>query len=117
MAKKKLEKEDGLGPKELAQLRSAIRLVWQRSKQRRLVIKRCTGADGFPVCELCKSKVPKIQVDHIEPVGEVLESGYIKRMMCSSLGLVGLCIPCHRIKTKQQAQDRAKKRKVKAIDW
>lgn len=111
MAKKKLQKIDGLGPKELQQIRSAIRLVWQRSKARQLIIKQCTDDEGFPFCLKCKKRAPKIFVDHIEPAGEVLSPNYLVRMFCPSSGLQGLCKKCHAPKTRHEAKERAKKRR------
>ena len=101
--KKKKEQVDAYTPATKAKVRSAIRQVWSFSHSRRLVVKRCTDADGFQVCEECGKRVPKIQVDHIIPVGDI-EKGGIKRMFCPSKGLRGLCPACHRIKTKQDKE-------------
>jgi hypothetical protein len=105
MKKKKLEKIDGLGPKEIAQIRTALRKVWSWSRARRIAIARATGADGFPFCENKKCKegrVPKIYVDHIEACGDVTDGGYIDRLFVSSKGLQCLCKRCHDAKTKQE---------------
>lgn len=99
MAKKKLEKTDGLGPLEIKKIRSALRLVWHRSHARRLAVKRCTGDDGFSYCEKCFDKVPKIHIDHIYNVGDV-DGGHIARLFCPSSQLQGLCKKCHNEKTK-----------------
>jgi hypothetical protein len=99
-------RHDGLGPKESVSLSRAIRQVWHRSHSRGLVIKRCTGADGFLHCEKCKQKVPKIQIDHIEQAGNLKSEGFIERMFCPSSGLQGLCIKCHAVKTKEEAKNR-----------
>lgn len=101
--KKKKEQVDAYTPETKAKVRSAIRQVWAFSYSRRLCVKRCTDADGFQVCEECGKRVPKIQVDHIVPVGDI-EKGGIKRMFCPSKGLRGLCPACHRIKTKQDKE-------------
>ncbi len=99
--KKKIVKSDGLGPHEIKQIRSAVRLVWQRSHARALVAKRCVGADGFSYCEMCKEKTPKLRIDHILRVGD-LDSGYIPRMFVPSTQLQGLCSKCHNEKTKAE---------------
>lgn len=99
MKKKVKEQIDGYSPTLKAKVRSAIRQVWSFSHARRLVVKRCTDAEGFPFCEECGKRVSKIQVDHIIPVGDI-EKGGIKRMFCPSTGLRGLCKDCHKIKTK-----------------
>lgn len=104
MGKKKAEKIDGLGPRELQQISSAIRLVWQRSRARLLCVKRATGKDGFFRCEnkTCKKKVPKIHVDHIEAAGSIREADFIKKLFCPSSGLQALCKDCHKVKTKEE---------------
>lgn len=99
MAKKKIAKTDGLGPYEIKRIRSAVRDVWQYSHARQLVIKRCTGKDGFARCEDCKKKTPKLKIDHIDNVGDV-DAGFILRMFCPSNKLQGLCHECHKDKTK-----------------
>lgn len=110
MAKKKYENVDGLGPRDIKNLRSAIRLVWQRSHVRKLVVKRCTGEDGFAHCELCKKITPNLKIDHINKVGDLLDPGYIARMFTPSCNLQGLCKQCHDQKTKLE---RAANRKPK----
>lgn len=96
--KKKLQKMDGLGPYEIKKIREALRVVWQRSYARKLVVVRCTGKDGFPYCEKCGDRTPTLKVDHIENVGDV-DGGFIKRLFIPSQFLQGLCKPCHDMKT------------------
>lgn len=111
MAKRnKSAKVDGFGPHEKKKIRQAVRQVWHRSYARRLVVDRCTGADGFSYCEGCFSKCPKVSVDHITPVGEV-DDGFLKRMFVSSDRLQGLCRECHREKTNQQRGSARKEKK------
>lgn len=94
--------DGGLSPKEVARLRSAIRMVWQRcSHARKLCQKRCLTEDGFSKCESCDNVVPKIQVDHKIPAGS-FDAGYIKRMFCASSELQALCQVCHTYKTKEE---------------
>lgn len=104
MAKKKTEKVDGLSTKNKQQLRSAIRAVWRYSTPRRICAARCIDEEGFPFCEQCGSRVPKVQIDHIIPCGDIMSAGYIKRMFVSSDGLQGLCKDCHKIKTKEDRE-------------
>lgn len=99
--KRKLKPMDGLGAYEMRKIRITLRQIWQRSHSRKLVIKRCTNSDGFPLCEKCKAIIPKITIDHIEPCGEVNE-GFIARLFCPSSGLQGLCPDCHQLKTNEQ---------------
>lgn len=99
--KKTFEKVDGLGPKDLKNIRSAIRQIWHRSHVRNLVVKRCIGAGGFSFCEKCKRRSPKVFIDHIVRVGEV-DAGFIGRMFTPSKNLQGLCKPCHDLKTKAE---------------
>lgn len=100
---KKLQKTDGLGPLEIKKIRSAIRLVWQRSHARALVSKRCVGAEGFWHCEKCLKKTPSIKIDHISPVGDV-DGGFIERLFCPSFWLQGLCNECHKQKTRLECK-------------
>lgn len=110
--KKKKEKVDGLGPRELMQYSKACRLVWSRSHSRRMVVTRCTGEGGYLYCELCLDRTPRLHVDHIEPVGSLLSEGFLKRLACPSTALQGLCLECHRHKTKADMQKiRAKESK------
>lgn len=102
-SKKKLEPVDGLGPKDIERLRSAIRQVWSWSRPRQLCVARATMADGFPRCEKCKQKVPKVYPDHIEPCGD-LDEGYIRRMFVPSAKLQALCRKCHNEKTKHERE-------------
>lgn len=111
MAKrKKVVKTDGLGPCEIRKIRSAIRLVWQRSYARRLVVERCTSFDGFQYCEKCDIQTPGVKVDHLVNCGDV-DGGFIARMFVPSTKLQGLCKKCHNEKTKwERARDRVKKK-------
>lgn len=109
MAKRKLPavKVDGLGPKDVKRIRSALRDVWRWNHARNLVIKRCLIANGFSKCEKCKKKCPKVFVDHKKACGDVREPDYIKRMFIPSKFLQGLCQKCHSVKTKKERQDNA----------
>ena len=101
MAKKKNQPIDGLGPKEIAKIRSAVRQVWHRCKARQLVVKRCKNEAGYYVCEQCKEQTPEIKIDHIQNVGDV-DEGFILRMFVPSDKLQGLCKACHNEKTKEE---------------
>lgn len=96
---KKNKPTDGLGPYEIAKIRSAVRMVWHRSMARRLVVRRCTDEDKYLFCETCLKKTPILKIDHIVPAGKV-DAGYIDRMFCSSVGLQGMCVKCHTAKTR-----------------
>jgi len=106
----KLKPTDGLGPKEISKIRSALRQVWHRSHARKLCVQRCTK-NGWTYCEQCKKKTPKLKIDHIEACGDVADGNYLKRLFTPSKNLQGLCDECHKAKTKME---RAKlKKKVK----
>lgn len=92
---------DGLGPREIKAIRTALRLVWHRSHARKLVVQRCTGKDGFARCEKCKKRTPTLKVDHKTPCGDV-DEGFIFRMWSPSRVLQGLCPKCHNEKTKAE---------------
>ncbi|UOF79042.1 hnh endonuclease [Caudoviricetes sp.] len=98
--KREPDKLDGLSPENLLKIRNAIRLIWSRSYPHKLAKANCTDKEGFPFCEKCFNRVPKVQIDHIEPVGDLLKGG-IERMFCPSIGLRGLCKECHKKKTKE----------------
>lgn len=99
--RKKPEKIDGLSPKDVEKIRSAIRKVWMWSYPRRLAKERCKDENGFFVCELCSMVTPTIHIDHIVPVGNV-DAGFIERLYCPSSGLQSLCARCHNDKTKEE---------------
>lgn len=110
--KPKIEKPDGLGPDDLKKIHKAVRQVWSWSKAWRLAKARAMGKDGFPRCEKCKKKVPKVFVDHIKPVGEVGGPKYIEKMFIPSKHLQCLCKKCHDAKTREERKAAALKEKV-----
>lgn len=115
MAKKqKLAKTDGLGPLEIKKIRSAIRLVWHRSHARSMVVRRCTGFDGYFRCETCGAKTPVLKVDHIKAVGDV-DAGFIARLFCSSKQLQGMCTECHNKKTAEERKVLRERNKKKGV--
>ena len=113
--KKKKELIDGLGPDDLKRIHKALGQVRKWSYPVRLVKKRCLHEDGFFRCEstTCESRgmpVPSIQVDHIDPIGEIGGDQYIQRMFVSSTKLQGLCKECHKAKTKEERKNGSKKK-------
>lgn len=107
--RKKVEvvvKVDGLGPKDIAKIRVAIRKVWSWSHPRKLVLKRVALGNDYYRCEGCLKKVPKVYVDHITAVGDV-DGGFIARLFCSSSGLQALCKRCHDLKTKLEREEKS----------
>jgi 5-methylcytosine-specific restriction endonuclease McrA len=108
MAKKKIKVQiDGLGPEDLKRIHKAVRQVWSWSYPRRLAKKRALHEDGFYRCELpsCPDKgkpQPNISVDHINPIGEVGGTEYVKKMWCPSDQLQCLCKKCHAKKTREE---------------
>lgn len=110
MAKKKAPKEppiDGLSSNDLKRINQHVRKVWQWSTPWRLAKKRVTDDQGYVYCEgkSCPYKgdsVPKVFVDHIEPVGEIGGPDYIKRTFVPSAKLQCLCKRCHDKKTKAE---------------
>lgn len=100
--KSALKNVDGLGPKDVKRLVTAIRRVWGWNYARRICLERAFDEDGFPVCEKCKTKTPKVYPDHIKPVGTFHVELFIKRMFVSSSQLQALCKNCHRLKTNKE---------------
>lgn len=100
---------DCLNPDDVKKIIKALRQVWSWSHSRRLVIKRCDLGEGYSRCESCRKKVPKVHVDHVTAVG-TFDDGYIRRLFVSSNLMQGLCVLCHKIKTKKDlAAIKAKK--------
>lgn len=99
--KEKLKPVDGIGEKELKNLRRMIRQAWQWSTAWRIAKARAIGKDGYPRCEGCGKKVPKTFVDHKAMVG-VIDDGFIRRMFVPSSELQNLCKKCHAPKTKAE---------------
>lgn len=103
----RMELVDGLNPSDLRKIHKAVRQVWQWSKPWRLAKARAVGKDGFPRCEslTCEKRgkpVPKVFVDHVEPVGKIGGPDYIARMFIPSARLQCLCKKCHDAKTKEE---------------
>lgn len=114
--KEKPPKVDGLGPDDLKKIHKAVRQVWMWSYPRRQAVARAMDAKGFPKCERCGKRSPKVSIDHIDPVGEIGGPDYIARMWCPSDRLQGLCKACHAPKTKREGKARAVgRRKTKAV--
>lgn len=106
---------DGFGPKDKKNLYRVVRQVWSWSHPSKLVRKRSMGADGFPRCEnkKCEHKgepVPKVFVDHIDPVGEIAGPNWLDRMFIPSNKLQALCKQCHDGKTRKEKAKRPKQR-------
>lgn len=108
----------------LSYMIAAARKVWRWTDERKAVIKRCIVFEKFR-CEKCRelvgwgeSKKMPIQVDHIDPVGTQpktwTEFGvWIDRLFCPLSNLQGICLKCHKAKTKAEGVIRYAKRKTK----
>ena len=66
-------------------------------------------------CNICKQHFPakNIQIDHIEAIvnpeeGFVSWDKFISRLFCGKDNLQAVCIPCHKIKSKQENERRKK---------
>lgn len=64
------------------------------------------------VCAACREAFPlkEVQVNHIVPVVPVSGfdswDGVVKRMFCERNGLEVLCIPCHKVNTRKENEQR-----------
>jgi hypothetical protein len=96
-------------------LRSALRLIWSRSAERRAIIKTVTVQSGEIkafTCPICEKHWPvqMAEVDHIEPLG-TLElnhlTEWVDRLFHSPQRAI--CKLCHKKKT---AEDRKKMRSI-----
>lgn len=97
-------------PKTLeTKLRSAIRLIWSRSKERREILKasavRFQNGPGFE-CPLCNVHWPiqMAEVDHEPPIGPLVSwkdtANFIEKMFFGPQRAV--CKLCHKKKTASQ---------------
>lgn len=98
-------------PKTLeVKLRSAIRLIWSRSSERRAIIKAAVQVDPeqgkFFNCPICHKDYPDWagEVDHEPQIGTLERwqdvAQFIDKMFYGPQRLV--CKTCHRAKTKAQ---------------
>lgn len=99
-------------PKTLeTKLRSAIRLIWSRSKERKAIlnetIRTKIGKDQFYTCPICGQSWPfpaMFDVDHEPPLGTFDDwhnvEDYINRMFFGPQRAI--CKLCHKKKTAQQ---------------
>lgn len=105
-------------PKTLeTKLRSAIRLIWSRSSERRAILTAAKqenpkdGSIGF-ICPICKHFWPiwAAEVDHEPPIGTLdnwQEVGeFIRKMFYGPQQAV--CKECHKLKTAAQRRKRIK---------
>lgn len=100
-------------PKTLeTKLRSAIRLIWSRSKERREILKKVT-LEGYFKCPICTISWPiqLAEVDHEPPLGTFDDwhkvEDYINRMFFGPQRAI--CKLCHRRKTNEQRKTRSKR--------
>jgi len=111
------EKRMSKKPKTLeTKLRSAIRLIWSRSAERRAILKVATKdkTSPFPwfTCPICDVDYPiqMAEVDHEPPIGPLEHwldtSQFIKKMFFGPQRAI--CKLCHKVKTAQQRRKRAK---------
>lgn len=108
-------------PKTLeTKLRSAIRLIWSRSKERRTIlleaVLKAKQQDPCFQCPLCSRLWPiqMAEVDHIKPIGR-LDSwkdtvNFIDRMFFGAQRAI--CKLCHKKKTKEDMRNIRAKRKL-----
>jgi 5-methylcytosine-specific restriction endonuclease McrA len=81
-----------------SRIRSALRNVWLRSRERAACLKR----DGY-TCQICgkkqtmaKGKVFKVQVHHLNGIEwEYLIDEVYKHLLCNPDNLQTICKPCH----------------------
>lgn len=95
-----LAKLDKISEKDLKRIRTALRNVWRYSFSRRLCELKADIGEGYSRCQLCGFIVPKVYVDHIEPVGTI-DARIIERLFVPSTKMQALCKKCHGEKTKR----------------
>ncbi len=94
-------------------LAAAARKVWRWSPERREVLKSASLPQDYWRCAGCAKKAPKVQIDHVIPVGPSPKGftgwdEFYRRLFCEAGNLRALCVPCHRATTKKQAKERVK---------
>jgi 5-methylcytosine-specific restriction endonuclease McrA len=85
-----------------SRIRSALRNVWLRSRERAACLKR----DGY-TCQICgkkqtmaKGKVFKVQVHHLNGIEwEYLIDEVYEHLLCNPDFLQTICKPCHDVET------------------
>lgn len=88
------------------QIRSALRKIWLWSPERREAKARARVSRGVYRCEMCHQLFPKIEIDHMRPLGSTPGSrnatidttwdGLIERLFCPADMLRALCKDCHK---------------------
>ena len=98
-------------------IRSGLRKLWQRWPPRHDKLKNNrVKVEGkkhkYEIqCEHCKEWFPQtyIDVDHIIPAGSSDDwNAFIDRLFVGEDKLALVCRPCHKIKSKSEAQERTK---------
>jgi 5-methylcytosine-specific restriction endonuclease McrA len=104
-------------------IKAALRRVWQWNVARKRVKRAALVVCGLYRCARCGNCFPKIEIDHVVPVGAVERvadapdvlpeeteydwTAYIRRLFVGETGLQALCHDCHKTKGHE---DREKKR-------
>lgn len=98
-------------------LRSAIRLIWSRSKERREIIKQATlispSVGKYFNCFICRGSfhLKMGEVDHEPPIGTLDSwqdtSKFIEKMFFGPQRVV--CYECHKKKTVLQRRNKCQK--------
>lgn len=100
-------------------IRSALRRVWLYSPMRRDAMAKARESRGIYRCSKCfKCVGPKeIDIDHVIPATppQGIENPsdwgtFIERLLyCDPSNLVGVCKPCHKMKTSEERRERKAK--------
>lgn len=121
-------------PKERNLLKGAIRRVFSRSDLRKQIIAKSIvkgyqdpnrkAVKFWVKCETCGNMEAKsnVQVDHVKPVISVTETledltwdELVNRLWCEEQNLAIICIPCHKVKSKQENKERREFKKAKKL--
>ncbi len=88
-----------------SQIRSALRQLWLRSRERRAALKRdhYTCQDCGAKQSKAKGRVVKVEVDHLEGVSWEFVIDYLYRhLLVSPERLETVCKPCHASRTAER---------------
>jgi len=108
--------------RERNKLLGAVKRVFSRSQLRKDVMEKALSKKRGPrggkmyTCSACKKPYSKVQVDHKDPVipiGQAFKDMswdlvIEQRLYCTPKNLQVLCTDCHKLKSKQEAKERAR---------
>ncbi len=84
---------------------STLRRLWLFSEERHQCLRQTRIERGKYRCSRCQDifKMKELQVNHKNPMGRWKSwDEYITKLFCEAIELEAVCVPCHKIITKEQ---------------